>query len=95
MKKYIKMKPVGGILITLLTALPLYAQDNNEIVGQNTPAALERMKMQNLWLEHTSNIISQTNCTVAYRIILYATVQLVWDMISGTVRSGARRKEKG
>ena len=55
MKKYIKMKPVGGILITLLTALPLYAQDNNEIVGQNTPAALERMKMQNLWLEHTSN----------------------------------------
>ena len=32
MKKYIKMKPVGGILITLLTALPLYAQDNNEIV---------------------------------------------------------------
>ena len=50
MKKYIKMNPVGGILITLLTALPLYAQDNNEIVGQNTPAALERMKMQNLWL---------------------------------------------
>ena len=86
MKKYIKMKPVGGILITLLTALPLYAQDNNEIVGQNTPAALERMKMQNLWLEHTSN---------AAGAILYATVQLVWDMISGTVRSGARRKEKG
>lgn len=72
MKKYIKMKPVGGILITLLTALPLYAQDNNEIVGQNTPAALERMKMQNLWLEHTSN------APVQYWIILYATVQLVW-----------------
>ena len=82
MKKYIKMKPVGGILITLLTALPLYAQDNNEIVGQNTPAALERMNIRLM-------------LPVQYWIILYATVQLVWDMISGTVRSGARRKEKG
>ena len=87
MKKYIKMKPVGGILITLLTALPLYAQDNNEIVGQNTPAALERMKMQNLWLEHTSNAFLFS--------VLNAAKMLVWDMISGTVRSGARKKEKG
>ncbi len=34
------MKPVGGILITLLTALPLYAQDNNEIVGQKYACCL-------------------------------------------------------
>ena len=82
MKKYIKMKPVGGILITLLTALPLYAQDNNEIVGQNTPAALERMKMQNLWLEHTSNAAG----AILDNTVRYSTVSLGYDIGNGTFR---------
>ena len=82
MKKYIKMKPVGGILITLLTALPLYAQDNNEIVGQNTPAALERMKMQNLWLEHTSNAAG----AILDNTVRYITVSLGYDIVNGTFR---------
>lgn len=89
MKKYIKMKPVGGILITLLTALPLYAQDNNEIVGQNTPAALERMKMQNLWLEHTSNAAG----AILDNTVRYSTVSLGYDIGERYVQAPAGRKK--
>lgn len=82
MKKYMRMKLFGGIWMVVSAVLPLYAQDNNEVAEQNTPAALERMRMQHLWIGHTSNVAG----AMLDHTVRYSTVGLGYETANGTFR---------
>lgn len=82
MRKYIKMISVGGMLIAIFAVLPLKAQDAEEIQEQNTPAAIERMKLQNIWTSHTRN----TAGAILDQAVRYSTVELGYHIENGSFR---------
>ncbi len=82
MIRHINLKSVGCLLLGLMTCFPLYAQESNKIVEQNTAAALERMKMQNFWLNHTDNAAG----AILDKTVRYGTVRLGYGIENGTFK---------
>lgn len=91
MKKYINLTKTGCLLFALGYTLSAWAQER-DVNPVNTPASIERIKMESLWFGNTSNAAGSVLDNAAY----YSTLGFDYHQTNGTFkRAQEGKRNKG